>query len=296
MNAATKTFKITVDAGIVVKPTTSSLSNVFDATTGVLNSDVNRGDTITFSAETYTDVGALTVNRPLTLIGNSGTWEEKTDSEFPGAWNIPGAVVIGAIRLIITSSDVTVKGFIFRDTGPSDGDDTDTGDYKRGVINPSGAGLSNIVIEKNEFNNTHTYGVYYTNWDPDSLVASNFTVSDNKFEKIGHNDSLTKVRNKESPIYTYNLIDSSITGNKINNTTWSGMNLSNIKNFTISDNVINGVPKTGIQIHRSLDANTTISGNTISNANNDLTRVEVYSKYGAARSYSRRNHYRRRPE
>ena len=269
--AATETFKITVDAGIVVKPTTSSLSNVFDATTGVLNSDVKSGDEITFAAGTYIDVGVLTISKPVTLTGPTGDYTTCGDS---------CAELTGEIRLIITSSDidndvVTVKGFVFKDT---------TGDvvgYYNGIVNPQGSGLSGITIEKNEFNNTHTHGFYFSN----SGGASNFTIEGNKFEDIGFHDTLTETRNEESAILTNYLTDSSITGNRIVNTTWSGMNLgilsSPFNGFTISGNIINGTSKNGIQIAASLDANTTISGNTISNANNDLTRVELYSKYGA---------------
>ena len=276
--AVTNTFTIKVDAGIVVTPTT--LSNVFDAATGVLNSDVTSGDEITFEAGTYTDVGALTVDTPVTLIGNTGTWvpkEEKTDPKFPGVWNIAGAVVRGAVRLIITSSGVTVKGFVFKDT---------TGGvlgYSNGIVNPQGSGLSGITIEKNEFNNTHTHGFYFSN----SGGASGFTIEANRFVNIGYNDTpLAQLRNKQTAIYANHMADSSITKNHIENTTWAGINLGNLSSplngFTISDNTIDGVSKNGIQIGGSLNANTTISGNTINNANNDLTRVELYSKYGAA--------------
>ena len=105
--AVTKTFTITVDAGIVVEPTT--LSNVFDAATGVLNSDVKSGDEITFEAGTYNVVEDITIDKPLTLTTGDGDYRTPGDGE-------DGAVFIGAIRLIIDSDNVTIQGFKFKDT------------------------------------------------------------------------------------------------------------------------------------------------------------------------------------
>ena len=75
----TGTFTITINRGIVV--TTTTLSNVFDAATGVLNSDVTSGDIITFSAGTYNDVEDITIDKPLTLTTGDGDYRTPEDGE-----------------------------------------------------------------------------------------------------------------------------------------------------------------------------------------------------------------------
>ena len=240
---------------ISVSPTT--LTSAFDID-GNLNVNVTDGDTIIFDAGDYIGVGTLTINKKVTLIGHTGDYRTS------------GAVLTGATRLVITSSDVTVKGFNFQNTTA----DTSGSDalarryYNRGVINTSGGGLSNITIEKNEFNKTHTHGI---------LVArgAEFTIHGNKFVNIGFNDKLTEIRNKETAIYAERLTDSYITDNTINNTTWSGMNLVIVARLTINNNTIDGTAKNGIQVWGTLDANIIISGNTITNANNNLTRIDT---------------------
>ena len=218
--------------------------------------------------------GKLTVDKPLIL--RSFTADYRTLTEDGSGVVANGAKIAGEVRIVITSSSVTVMGFNFQDTDPV------AGNYDRGIIHSEGAGLSNIVVKKNEFSNTHSYGFFYS----DGGGASNFTINDNRFHKIGYNHTHDAIENKESAIYTTFLTDSIISNNEINLTTWSGMNLGVLSGFTITGNTIDGTSKNGIQIAASPNAATTISGNTITNANNDLTRIDTEgrrkSRYGGA--------------
>ena len=237
-----------------ISVTPITLYNAFDSTTGDLLSTVNAGDTITFGTGTYTDVGTLTINKGVTLIGHTGDYRTS------------GAVFNGDVRLIITSDDVKVAGFRFENTTSPD-----DASYHRGIINPKAVEISNITIEKNEFNNTHTHGIFFNG----AQKGAEFTIHGNKFVDIGFNDMPTENRNKETAIYADRLTDSYITDNTINNTTWSGVNLSWPSNLEISGNTIDVTAKNGIQVWGTLDANIIISGNTITNANNNLTRIDT---------------------
>ena len=236
---------------IVVTPDT--LPSAFDDD-GNLDVNVNNGDTIKFNAGIYTDVGALTINKGVTLIGDTGDYRTS------------GAVFNGDVRLIITSDDVKVAGFRFKNTTSPD-----DASYHRGIINPKAVEISNITIEKNEFNNTHTHGIFFHG----GQKGAEFTIHGNKFVDIGFNDTYDVYRNKETAIYVDRLTDSYITDNTINYTTWSGVNLGWPSNLVISGNTIDGTAKNGIQVWDSPDANIIISGNTITNANGDLTRIDT---------------------
>ena len=216
-------------------------------------------DTVIFSAGTYTDIGEIEIGEPLTLIGDTGDYRTS------------GALITGATRFVIIGSNVTVKGFKFHNTSAPDTNLDRSVVNLRGDLRPS---QTDITVEKNEFYNTHTIGIYYYRRDQEHK-ASRFTIRDNKFVRIGYNDTLTRKDNQESAIWLRAVTDATITNNIIEDTTWSGMNLDNIREFTISNNYINGTSKVGIQIANAPDADTIISNNIITNANNNLTLIDT---------------------
>ena len=152
--AVTKTFDITVNAGIVATPTTIK-PNVFDAD-GQLQTGVNSGDTITFSAGTYNGVEDITIDKPLTLTTGDGE---------------DGAVFTGAIRLIIDSDKVIIQGFKFKGTDVTRYAEDDAVVWVRAQGNTD---IDGVHILDNSFTDIGGFGITSKTRSADLQIIGNY--------------------------------------------------------------------------------------------------------------------------
>ena len=219
------------------------------------------GAVVTFADGTYTDIGKITVSKPLTLKSATG---DQSDSN---------AEFTGDITFDIRSGDVSVAGLKF--VGVTSG----------APVKVSWVTVSDVVIEKNLFDGTSKYGVYRfnnANGDTDSLdkgtYAERMTVDQNVFRDIGFNGMTTAEKavvtdDKTIPagskvgiaIKIDGVRDSVISNNTIDKSTGSGILLNFAENVTVKDNKIDNVIADGIKVDRSASG-IVIDGNEITNS------------------------------
>ncbi len=206
------------------------------------------GDVIVIADGTYLKPGSdyYAIGKSLTLKSTNGNHAQDD-------------VIFSGTGIQITANNVRIQGMEIVDA-PVHG------------IHVSGP-RSDIAVENNYVNNTQRQGITGAGSSGNTIKVS---VTGNTFEHIGYNAPDDKKplfangdkasRHDMTAIYFDWLADSEISGNTIDKTTWSGINLGRVTGLTISGNTISDVPKNGIQIAYRESVNNTISGNTITNA------------------------------
>ncbi len=208
----------------------------------------NRGDVIVIADGRYLDSvnDYIVLNKPITLKSTNGDHAQDD-------------VIFNGTGIRINADNVKVQGIEIVDA------------RSHGIfVDPT---RSNIVVENNYVNNTHRQGITGVGSSGNPLSVN---ITGNTFEHIGYNapdgkkplfanGDKASQHDMTAIIFTW-LANSEISGNTIDKTTWSGINLGRVTGLTISDNTITDVPKNGIQIAHKESVNNTISGNTITNA------------------------------
>ncbi len=206
------------------------------------------GDVIVIADGTYLKPGSdyYAIGKSLTLKSTNGNHAQDD-------------VIFSGTGIQITANNVRIQGMEIVDA-PVHG------------IHVSGP-RSDIAVENNYVNNTQKQGITGAGSSGNTIKVS---VTGNTFEHIGYNAPDGKKplfangdkasQHDMTAIYFDWLADSEISGNIIDKTTWSGINLGRVTGLTISGNTISDVPKNGIQIAYRESVNNTISGNTITNA------------------------------
>ncbi len=208
----------------------------------------NRGDVIVIADGRYLDSvnDYIVLNKPITLKSTNGDHAQDD-------------VIFNGTGIRINADNVKVQGIEIVDA------------RSHGIfVDPA---RSDIVVENNYVNNTHRQGITGVGSSGNPLSVD---IIGNTFEHIGYNAPDGKKplfangdkasQHDMTAIYFNWLANSEISGNTIDKTTWSGINLGRVTGLTISGNTISDVPKNGIQIAKIDSVNNTISGNTITNA------------------------------
>ncbi len=208
----------------------------------------NRGDVIVIADGRYLDSvnDYIVLNKPITLKSTNGDHAQDD-------------VIFNGTGIRINADNVKVQGIEIVDA------------RSHGIfVDPT---RSNIVVENNYVNNTHRYGITGVGSSGNPLSVN---IIGNTFEHIGYNapdgkkplfanGDKASQHDMTAIIFTW-LANSEISGNTIDKTTWSGINLVDSSTILVKDNLIKDVPKNGIQIAKIDSVNNTISGNTIINA------------------------------
>ena len=206
--------------------------NANTAAVNTILENLESGGTVMFSSGTYQWVGPLTINKPMTIVGQ------------------PGTVMTGDFALWIRSSDVTVQNMTFNNiTRPGNDAAVIEIDW---WSDPND--LANITISNNTITNTGGNGIRII--DDALSTITNVRITDNVLKNIGtHLPGFTEaqvasrlttgIRTVENGLLT-NLY---ISGNTIENTSFAGINVgaSAIINGHINDNTISDMLAFGIQ-------------------------------------------------
>ncbi len=240
--------------GTASAPGTSCAAPGYNTITAAITA-ATAGDTIQVCAGTYAE--NLAINKSLTLLGPnesvaalSGT--SRSAEAIVGANNTANRVSITG------ASTVEIAGFTFVGTATGTGSPgisvagggsgTIRNNWFDSLANPSGSSFSNADI-------------YIQNGN-----AGTYTISGNRF------DGPTGTDPGDGP-YSYSAInpwyldDVTITGNRIENYPFSGMQLEGTKKATITGNYVKNVAANGIQIANGASVGPMlVNGNTVDHA------------------------------
>ena len=217
---------------------------VTSSNTNTLQNTINNlasGATVTFSSDTFPDLGFVAINKPMTITGASDG----------------GTILTGDSHFQIRGDDITIKNLTFQDIHNPDWDPA--------VIEMGWGSRTNITVSNNTMVNTESHAIYVNGvgpWTPTfnppsggnppapDLVHTNIRITDNVFRNIGtlYPDGNTDADNARL-LYT------------VIRTVETGL----FRNLFISNNTMDTASFAGINLAQFGLVNVHINGNTISN-------------------------------